>query len=43
MLAVDADYESGTATIGTKPGDELSQPQILEALDKIGYSAQFGD
>jgi hypothetical protein len=41
VLAVKADSAAGTATIGSQPGSELAIPEILAALESIGYQGQL--
>lgn len=41
VLAVEVDYASGKATIGTESGEPLSKKEILAALESIGYSGEF--
>ena len=41
VLAVEVDYASGKATIGTEAGEPLSKEEILAALESIGYSGEF--
>ena len=43
MLAVKADYKAEQATIGTKPGEDVSTDEILAALESIGYHGEFVD
>jgi hypothetical protein len=40
VLAVNADYQSGTATVGTQPGTDVPTDKILTAIESIGYHAQ---
>ncbi len=41
VLAVEVDYSSGEATIGTESGQRLSKREILSALESIGYRGEF--
>jgi copper chaperone CopZ len=40
VLAVKADYQTGTATVGTQPGTEVPTDKILAAIQSIGYRGQ---
>jgi hypothetical protein len=42
VLAVKADYETGTATIGTRRGEAVAADEILTAVAAIGYRGEFG-
>ncbi|MEK6238648.1 MAG: hypothetical protein N2C14_28345 [Planctomycetales bacterium] len=41
MLAVQVDYQSGQATIGTQSGAEVPKQEVLAALESIGYKGTF--
>ncbi len=41
MLAVEADYEKGEAVVGIEVGRPVPKDNILDALDKAGYSGSF--
>ena len=43
VLAVKADYQSGRVTIGTEPGQAISQENILSSLQSIGYKGKFAE
>jgi hypothetical protein len=41
VLAVEVDYESKQATIGTAAGEPVPKQQVLAALKSINYSGAF--
>ena len=41
VLAVEVDYESGQATIGTAAGETIPRQAVLKELAAIKYSGEF--
>ena len=41
VLAVDVDYKSGIAVIGTQQDRPVARDKILEAIQGIGYKGEF--
>jgi hypothetical protein len=41
VLAVNVDYESGIAVIGTKRDQPVPRDKILDAIKSIGYQGEF--
>lgn len=41
VLAVNVDYATRLATIGTERGRSVPREEILNALKSIGYSGEF--
>jgi hypothetical protein len=41
VLAVNVDYPSGRAAVGTPKGQDVPRRELLEALQSIGYSGTF--
>jgi|TARA_B100000959_G_scaffold178093_1_gene186274 hypothetical protein len=43
VLAVEVDYNTGKATIGTEAGQAVPLEEIAASLESIGYSGEFTD